>query len=115
MTFRRNLFSNAAATLSLSASCLLTAPSAMCVPGVMVTLTLNLDGIVLRSCVLMERPISVAMLQWGIVGVNLTLTSLFSLSTCWDDSRIGLLGKYLFHVLYCQVNWVTRQDFDWTE
>ena len=41
---KRWAFSKAAATRSLSASCLLTAVSLACVPGAIVTSTLNLGG-----------------------------------------------------------------------
>jgi len=40
-----------------------------------VTQTLNLDGKVRSNFTLMHNPISVAILQWGIVGVNSTIIS----------------------------------------
>lgn len=76
-TFIKLSFSRAAATLSLSASCLFTECSALCVPGLISTLTLNVDGKHLSSFTLMDKPIKVAMLQCGIVGVKSTLTNLF--------------------------------------
>ncbi|KAG6460994.1 hypothetical protein O3G_MSEX012361 [Manduca sexta] len=53
---RRLEFSSAAATLSLSASCLLTASSEAWVPSVTCTVTLNLVGSARRSCTRMDRP-----------------------------------------------------------
>lgn len=136
-TSRSDEFSRAAATLSLSASCLFTehvetqnntniqkpsvwgkdvpfllslpASSEAWVPGVMWTSiwaetkhknhnvfhmnscvkeqsthspTLNLSGRERSSFTLIDRPMSVAMLQWGMVGVNATLTML-SASFTW--------------------------------
>lgn len=70
MTSARCLFSSAAATRSLSASCLLTASSEACVPGVISTVTLKRGGSDRSSFTRMERPINVAIEQCGIVGVN---------------------------------------------
>lgn len=81
ITFIRLLFSKAAATRSLSANCLFTATSDVCVPGVISTVTLKRGGNDLNSFTLIDSPIRVAMLQCGIVGVKLTNTSLFLLST----------------------------------
>lgn len=81
MTLMRLLFSNAAATRSLSANCLLTAISEVWVPGVISTVTLNRGGNDRNSFTRIDSPINVAMLQWGIVGVKLTNTSFCSLST----------------------------------
>lgn len=87
ITVMRLLFSNAAATRSLSASCLFTATSDVCVPGVISTVTLKRGGNDLSSFTRIDRPINVAILQCGIVGVKFTNTSLCSLSTltklCW--------------------------------
>lgn len=96
-------FSKAAATRSLSASCLLTACSEACVPGVIWTSILNLSGSDLISFTFMDRPISVAMLQCGIVGVNSTATVLsasFTLtrtcSTTFSSSRVrGCSGSLM--------------------
>lgn len=70
MTSARCLFSSAAATRSLSASCLLTASSEACVPGVISTVTLKRGGSDRSSFTRMESPINVAIEQCGIVGVN---------------------------------------------
>mmetsp|Transcript_22937 Transcript_22937/g.58385 ORF Transcript_22937/g.58385 Transcript_22937/m.58385 type:complete len:209 (-) Transcript_22937:80-706(-) len=80
-TPRRLSFSKAAATRSLSLSCLLTACSEACVPGVMATSTLKRGGRERSSLTRMLSPISVAMLQCGIVGVKVKLTSPRSSST----------------------------------
>ena len=55
-TVRRWLFSRAAATLSLSASCLLTAASEAWLPGLMLTLTFHLSGRDLSSFTLIAKP-----------------------------------------------------------
>lgn len=80
-------FSVAAATRSLSASCLFTASSELWVPGVIATLTLNLEGSDRNSWTRIDKPISVAMLQCGMVGVNFTFISLFPLST-WKSQTL---------------------------
>lgn len=67
-------FSSAAATRSLSASCLLTAASVLCVPSLMRTSTRNRGG---RACSRRTRtpsPMTVARLQWVMVGVTSTST-----------------------------------------
>lgn len=63
ITFIKLLFSRAAATLSLSASCLFTAISEVCVPGVISTVTLNRGGNDRNSFTLIDKPINVAMLS----------------------------------------------------
>lgn len=106
MTVIRLLFSRAAATLSLSANCLLTATSDECVPGVISTVTLKRGGRDLSSLTRIDSPISVAMLQCGIVGVKFTNTSLFSLSTLtklccttWSSSRVrGCSGSFMSRI-----------------
>lgn len=75
------VFSKAAATLSLSSNCLLIACSDAWVPGVMVTDILKRGGRHHNSRTLIDNPISVAILQWGIVGVNRTFTMLALSST----------------------------------
>lgn len=62
-TSNKLLFSKAAETLSLSASCLLTASSDAWEPGEILTSTLNRGGNDLSKHTFMESPISVAMLQ----------------------------------------------------
>lgn len=79
-TVDKCVFSKAAATLSLSSNCLLMACSDAWVPGVIVTDILNLGGRHHKSRTLMDNPINVAILQWGIVGVNNTFT-MFALSS----------------------------------
>ncbi len=59
-------FSSAALTLSLSASCLLTACSLIWVPLSILTTTLKREGRDRKSLTRMDRPIKVAMEQWGI-------------------------------------------------
>lgn len=95
------LFSNAAATLSLSASCLLIESAETWVPGVTSTVTLNRGGSVRSSLTLIESPISVAMLQWGMVGVkkmwillpSLSTSTLLSSTTCSSSSVRGCSGS----------------------
>jgi len=67
-------FSNAALTLSLSANCLFTACSLTWVPLSILMSTLKREGRDRKSLTRRERPINVAMEQWGIVGVNCTWT-----------------------------------------
>lgn len=62
-TVDRCVFSKAAATLSLSSSCLFMACSDVWVPGVMVTEILKRDGKHHKSLTLIDNPINVAMLQ----------------------------------------------------
>lgn len=81
MTLIKFSFSKAAATRSLSASCLLISFSDRWVPVVTSTDTLNLDGNDRSNWTRIDNPISSAILQCGIVGVKLTLISLLSLST----------------------------------
>ena len=96
------LFSRAAATLSLSANCLLTAASDWWAPGNICTVTLNLDGSERNSFTLIQRPISVAMEQWGIVGVNwmttvflASFTWIFSMQTTLSCSKVsGCSGSF---------------------
>lgn len=80
-TVDRCVFSKAAATLSLSSNCLLMACSDAWVPGVMVTDILKRGGRHHKSRTLIDNPINVAILQWGIVGVNNTFTVLVLSST----------------------------------
>lgn len=80
-TVDKCVFSNAAATLSLSSNCLLMACSDAWVPGVMVTDILKRGGRHHKSRTLIDNPINVAILQWGIVGVNNTFTVLILSST----------------------------------
>lgn len=75
-TVDKCVFSKAAATLSLSSNCLLMACSDAWVPGVIVTDILKRGGRHHKSRTLIDSPISVAILQCGIVGVNKTLISL---------------------------------------
>jgi hypothetical protein len=96
-TSSRLAFSSAAATRSLSASCLLMASSELCVPGAIRTTTctatsravsggrhhdtagrhptLNRGGSDRSSFTRSESPMSVAMEQCGTVGVKLTVIS----------------------------------------
>lgn len=55
--------------------------SAECEPGVTSTSTLNRGGMERSSLTRMQSPMSVAMLQCGMVGVNCTWTQLLVLST----------------------------------
>lgn len=103
ITVIKLLFSSAAATRSLSANCLFTAISDECVPGVISTVTLNRGGSDRSNFTRIDKPINVAMLQCGIVGVKLTKTSLCSLSTfikfCWttcNSSNVsGCSGSFM--------------------
>src|SRR5207248_1345698 len=63
-------FSKAAATLSLSLNCLLIACSVACVPGVIRTSTLYVDGNDRSNFTRKHNPINVAIEQCGMVGVN---------------------------------------------
>jgi len=67
-------FSNAAATLSLSPSCLLTAVSVLCVPSLTLTSTRKRGGSACSKRTRTPRPMTVARLQWVIVGVISTRT-----------------------------------------
>lgn len=91
----RLAFSRAAATLSLSANCLLIACSEAWDPGVMAMSTLNLLGKDRINWTRIARPIKVAILQWGIVGVKLTFTKLFTLSTL-KMPKMQLIRKIIY-------------------
>lgn len=67
-------FSNAAATRSLSASCLLTSSAVLCVPSLMRASTRNRGGSDCSSRTRTPRPMTVAKLQCVIVGVMSTVT-----------------------------------------
>lgn len=69
-------FSSAAATLSLSPSCLLTASSVLCVPALILTSTLNLGGSACSKRTRTPSPMTVASEQCVIVGVISTSTVL---------------------------------------
>ena len=56
------------------------------VPGVILTVVLNRAGSDLISFTLIERPISVAIEQWGIVGVKVRSIVLFASSTSMRSS-----------------------------
>ena len=80
----RLAFSSAAATLSLSASCLLTSSAWLCVPFLIVTSTRKLGGKACSKRTLTPRPITVASEQCVTVGVSSTRT--------WDRAA-GLVGS----------------------
>ena len=67
-------FSNAAATLSLSASCRLTCSAVLCVPSLILTSTRNLGGRACSSLTRTPKPITVAREQCVIVGVMRTVS-----------------------------------------
>ena len=67
-------FSNAAATLSLSPSCLLTCSAVLCVPSLIRTSTLKRGGRACSSRTRTPRPITVAREQWVMVGVIRTVS-----------------------------------------
>lgn len=69
-------FSRAAATLSLSPSCLLTASSVLCVPFLIRTSTRKRGGRACSSRTRTPKPITVASEQWVMVGVISTTTVL---------------------------------------
>jgi hypothetical protein len=89
-------FSKAAATLSLSFSCLLTAASEACDPGASDMPTLNRRGSALRSLTRMQSPINVAIEQCSTVGVNCTATvpasSLTSMAS--SDTTLSCSSEY---------------------
>lgn len=89
-------FSNAAATLSLSFSCLFTAASEACDPGDNAISILNLGGSTRRSLTRIHRPISVAMLQCSTVGVNWTRTvpRVSSISMCSSLTTLSCSNVY---------------------
>lgn len=70
-----------AGVLSFSLHTLAPAASAECEPGDTATSTLNRGGMERSSLTRMQRPMSVAMLQCGMVGVKRTVTQLPRLST----------------------------------
>lgn len=83
-------FSNAAATRSLSANCLLTSSPVLCVPSLIRTSMRNRDG---RDCSSRTRtpsPMTVARLQWVIVGVMRTVTVWSGESGTFG--RVGLMA-----------------------
>lgn len=106
ITSMRWLFSRAAAIRSLSANCLLTACSDEWVPGVISTVTLNRGGNDRSSFTRMDKPIRVAMLQCGIVGVKQILIAFFSSSTsikdccttCSSSSVNGCSGSLIIRI-----------------
>lgn len=67
-------FSPAAATLSLSASCLLTSSAVVCVPSFIRTSILNRGGKLCSNRTRTPSPMTVARLQCVIVGVTSTVT-----------------------------------------
>jgi hypothetical protein len=79
----RFAFSSAAATLSLSASCLLTSSAWLCVPFLIFTSTLKLGGKACSNRTLTPRPMTVAREQCVTVGVSSTRTR---------DSEAGFVG-----------------------
>lgn len=85
MTPMRVLFSRAAATLSLSANCLLTSSDVLWVPFFMRTSSLKRGGSACSSLTRTPKPITVARLQWVMVGVIKTVTVL--------RAESGLLGR----------------------
>lgn len=68
------MFSSAAATRSLSPSCLFTCSAVLCVPSFIRTSTRNLGGSACSSRTLTPRPITVASEQCVMVGVTSTST-----------------------------------------
>lgn len=80
-------FSSAAATRSLSASCLLTSSSCECFPSAIVTSTLNLFGKACASLTRRHRPISVAIEQCETVGVKAKATAPAASSTATAASE----------------------------
>jgi hypothetical protein len=80
-------FQSAAATLSLSANCLLTSTAVVWVPSLTLTSTLNLGGSDSSSRTRTPRPITVARLQWVIVGVTRTVTV-----RSVESGRVGIVG-----------------------
>lgn len=60
--------------------------------------TLNLFGRQRSSLTLIDRPMSVAMLQWGMVGVNSTSTAFSPSFTCkTQSSLVWLFGVTHFY------------------
>lgn len=83
-------FSSAAATRSLSASCLLTSSAVLCEPSLSRTSTLNRGGKACSSLTRTPSPITVARLQWVMVGVSRTVTLRRG-----DDGERGSAGVML--------------------
>lgn len=90
MTPIRVPFSNAAATLSLSASCLLTSSAVLCVPSLIRTSTRNRGGRDCSSRTRTPNPMTVARLQWVMVGVIRTVTVRSGDSGAFG--RVGLIA-----------------------
>lgn len=65
--------------------------------------TLNLFGRQRSSLTLMDRPMSVAMLQWGMVGVNSMSTVLSASFTCKTDSQFISPCFLELHILESRV------------
>ena len=74
---RRYGFSKAAATLSLSLICLFTSSAVACVPGETKMSSFSRGPISNVNFLRKQRPIVVAKLQWGTVGVNSIVTKHF--------------------------------------
>ena len=89
-------FSNAAATRSLSLSCLFTASSEACDPGFKTISILNLCGRDLSNLTLMQSPIKVAIEQCSTVGVNSTATVPSGSSTSMASSLTTLSCSKLY-------------------
>ena len=90
-------FSRAAMTRSLSLSYLLTSSSYSCLPFSIKMSTLYAEGSDRSNLTRIIRPISVAMPQFGIVGVNSTRTSfvILEIDICCaetTDSSSSVLG-----------------------
>lgn len=81
-------FSQAAATLSLSFNCLFTWSAVLCVPSLILTSSLNRGGSACSKRTLIPKPITVARLQWVIVGV-------ISTNTCDIAERFGLSVTFM--------------------
>mmetsp|Transcript_9211 Transcript_9211/g.27667 ORF Transcript_9211/g.27667 Transcript_9211/m.27667 type:complete len:215 (+) Transcript_9211:392-1036(+) len=98
-------FSRAAATRSLSFSCLFTAASLACPPGLTAMSTLKRGGRARSSFTRMHSPIRVAMLQCCTVGVNWTCTAPASSCTDMSDSETTLSCSRLYG---CSGSWISR-------
>jgi hypothetical protein len=57
-----------------------------------------LGGRDLSSLTLMDRPMRVAMLQWGMVGVKRMETALLELSTFVGKRKIKILPRFLLSI-----------------
>lgn len=86
-------FSSAAATLSLSPSCLFTASSVLCVPFLMRTSMRNLGGRACSRRTRTPRPMTVANEQCVIVGVISTTTVLIE-ERGDEGGRIRMSGRF---------------------